>query len=155
MMMTSETSADKLAFVTGIGEIGGYAEQAAQEAVREAERVMAEAEAGAHEAVVERDAIGRRWHMGVTTEAFDDLAADLAAVLPMLDELAADADWQYDTRLAGDTRALLVHATATDRNRATLAGMDEPESHSSRCPSRFMGECLCGVAERAGMEAGR
>lgn len=128
MMMTSETSADKLAFVTGIGEIGGYAEQAAQEAVREAERVMAEA--GGEFVGVPLSAHATRYPQGeaMLYSAFDGgfgaaLAERLAAVLTVLDEMAIDGAAQAISE-RDETLGTSEVAAMWRRNRATLAGME-------------------------------
>lgn len=87
-------------------------------AIREAERILADVESGdptrptlAYARIHSDRTIGPVY----VAQAFDDLAADLRDILPVLDDLAQDA--------AVD--ATDVPLRLFDRNRATLAAMEE------------------------------
>lgn len=103
-------------------------------AVREAERIVAEAEAeevlfhGSRRTFYRAVSESVMSHSGAHREARADLAADLAAIMPELDRLALESAGDYFPSADGqslgyycrDPRALAM----IERNRATLAAMD-------------------------------
>lgn len=91
-------------------------------AVYEAERILEETERGTKQRSVGNVRVNRFENpLSLIAQAGDDLAADLAAILPVLDELAVDA-------VVGTIRNtwddLPLGTAIYCRNRATLAAMD-------------------------------
>lgn len=105
---------------------------AAAQAIREAERILAETEAGddvewAHPCY-SRPTMSLGWGWSQPTSGAA-LADALAAILPVLDELALESAWaaQNDVPDTGnpseDAWHFNLHGMICDRNRATLAAM--------------------------------
>lgn len=105
---------------------------AAQWAVREAERVLAESEQEDCDSSLETHGIGRLIPCpfsgdGAPFESADAiLASAIAAILPVLDELAGDAttDAMEECDRLGVDFTPFADMWDRNRNRATLAGMD-------------------------------
>jgi hypothetical protein len=99
-------------------------EAQSERAVREAERILSETEGEHNSSLLHIERLqgsGRDDNAGRTTryEGCVALADRLAAVLPVLDELAAQAGLEY----GGCTAAYWQANAMAQRNRATLAAM--------------------------------